>query len=172
MKSLWRVQILWFFLLVSKKLDYSVLNFHSTKHYQWINYSSYLKDLLTITQLTHWGQVTQICIDNKTIIGSDNGLLPCQHQAIIWTNAGILLIGPLGTNFNEISTRTHTFSFKKINFKMSVKWQPFSLGLNVLMICAYSHSYTQVVFSCYLETKCNMNQQFKIIQKHITRSLF
>ena len=35
-----------------------------------------------------------------TIIGSDNGLLPGWHQAIIWTNAGILLIGPLVTNFS------------------------------------------------------------------------
>ena len=33
-------------------------------------------------------------------IGSDNGLSPDQCQAIIWTNAGILLIGPLGTNFS------------------------------------------------------------------------
>ena len=29
-----------------------------------------------------------------TIIGSDNGLWSGRHQAIIWTNAGILLIGP------------------------------------------------------------------------------
>ena len=36
------------------------------------------------------------------IIGSDNGLLPGRHQAIIWTNAGILLTEPLGTNFNEM----------------------------------------------------------------------
>ena len=27
------------------------------------------------------------------------GLLPGRRQAIIWTNAGILLIGPLGANF-------------------------------------------------------------------------
>ena len=32
------------------------------------------------------------------IIGSDNGLSPVRRQAIIWTNAGILLIGPLGAN--------------------------------------------------------------------------
>ena len=38
----------------------------------------------------------------EPIIGSDNGLSPNRHQAITWTNAGILLIGPLGTNFNEI----------------------------------------------------------------------
>ena len=24
------------------------------------------------------------------------------HQAIIWTSAGLLLIGPLGTNFDDI----------------------------------------------------------------------
>ena len=47
-------------------------------------------------KLTHWGRVTHICVGKLTIIGSDNGLLPDRHQAIIWTNAGILLIGPLG----------------------------------------------------------------------------
>ena len=39
---------------------------------------------------------------NLTIIGSDNGPLPCRHQAIIWNNAGILSIRPLGTNFSKI----------------------------------------------------------------------
>ena len=52
--------------------------------------------------LTHWGRVTHICISKQTIIGSDNGLSPGRRQAIIWTNAGILLIGPLETKFNEI----------------------------------------------------------------------
>ena len=50
--------------------------------------------------LTHWGRVMHICISKLTTIGSDNGLLPERHQAIIWTIAGILLIEPLGTNFN------------------------------------------------------------------------
>ena len=36
------------------------------------------------------------------MIGSDDGLSPGRHQAIIWTKAGILLIGPLGINFREI----------------------------------------------------------------------
>ena len=43
--------------------------------------------------LTHWGRVTHICVGELTIIGSDNGLSPERRQAIIWTNAGILLIG-------------------------------------------------------------------------------
>ena len=77
--------------------------------------------------------MTHICVSKLTIIGSDNGLSPGRRQAIIWTNAGILLIGPLGTNFNETSIEIHTFSFKKIHLKLSSgKWRPFCLGLNVL----------------------------------------
>ena len=48
--------------------------------------------------LTHWGRVMHICVSKLTIIGSDNGLSPGRRQAVIWINAGILLIGPLGTN--------------------------------------------------------------------------
>ena len=67
------------------------------------------------------------------LVGSDNGLLHGWCQAIIWTNAGILLIWPLGTNFSEILIKTHTLSFKKMHFKMSSgKCQPSCLGLNVL----------------------------------------
>ena len=84
--------------------------------------------------LTHWGRVTHICVGTPTIIGSDNGLPPEQCQAIIWTNAGILLIGPLGTNFSEILIEIHTFSLKKVRLKMSsVKCFSFRLSLNVLI---------------------------------------
>ena len=86
--------------------------------------------------LTHWGRVTHICVGNLTFIGPDNGLLPGRRQAIIWTSAGILLIGPWVTNFSEILIGIHTFSFKKIHLKMSsAKWRPFYLGLNVLTNC-------------------------------------
>ena len=83
--------------------------------------------------LTHWGRVTHICVGKLTIIGSDNGLSPGRRQAIIWTNAGILLIGPLGTNFSEIWIGIQTFSLKKILLKMSsANWRLFCFGLNVL----------------------------------------
>ena len=60
-------------------------------------------------------------------------MLPVQPQAIIWTNAGILLIGPLGTHFCEILIKIHTFSFKKMYLKMlSGKWRLFCLGLSML----------------------------------------
>ena len=78
--------------------------------------------------------MTHICVGNLTTIGSDNGLSPGRRQVIIWTNTGILLIEPLGTNFSEILIEIQTFSLKKIHFKMSsAKWRPFCLGLNVLI---------------------------------------
>ena len=49
------------------------------------------------------------------IIGSDNGLSPGCHHAIIWTNAGILLIRTFETNLSEILSKIHTFLFKKMS---------------------------------------------------------
>ena len=83
--------------------------------------------------LTHWGRVTHICVSDLTSIGSDNSLSPGRRQAIIRTNAGILLIGPLGTNLSEILIVIIIFSFKKMRFKVSsAKRRPFCLSLNVL----------------------------------------
>ena len=85
-----------------------------------------------ISLLPLLGQVTHICVSELTIIGSDNGLSPGRRQAIIWNNAGLLLIKPLGTKFSEISIGIQTFSFMKMHLNMSAKWSPFCLGLNVL----------------------------------------
>ena len=80
-----------------------------------------------------------ICIGKLSIIGSDNGLSPGRRQAIIWTSAGILLIGPLGTHFNEILIVIQILLFKKMHMKMSsAKWRPFCLGLKVLTEQWYS----------------------------------
>ena len=43
-----------------------------------------------------------MCLSKLTIVGSDNDLSPGRRQAIVGTNAGILWIGPLGTNFSDI----------------------------------------------------------------------
>ena len=88
----------------------------------------------SLVPLTHWGRVTHICVGKLTIIGSNNGLSPSRRQAIIWTNAGIMLIGPLGTNFSEILSEIHAFSFNKMHLKVSsAKWRLFCLGLNELI---------------------------------------
>ena len=87
----------------------------------------------TDSMLTHWGRVTHICVSKLTIIGSHNGMAPGRRQTIIWTNDGILLIAPLGTNLSEILIGIQTFPFKKMHLKMSsAKWRPFCLRLKVL----------------------------------------
>ena len=77
-------------------------------------------------------RLSRACMLNKlTIISSDNGLAPGRYQAIIWTNAGILLIGSLGRNFSEILIQIHTFSFKKIHLQISSG----NSVLNMLRLC-------------------------------------
>ena len=54
------------------------------------------------------------------------------RKAIIWTNAVLLSIGPLGTNFSQVVLEIQIFSFKKMHWKMSGKCQSFCLSLNVI----------------------------------------
>ena len=83
--------------------------------------------------LSYWGRVTHICVSKLTITGSNNGLSPGRRRAIIWTDAGILLIRPRVTN-SEILIEIHTFSLDNIRLKMSsAKCCPFCLGLNVFI---------------------------------------
>ena len=53
--------------------------------------------------------------------------------------AGLLLIGPLGTNFNEIFIKIQIFSFMKMHLKISsAKWRPFCLSINMLIMAPQS----------------------------------
>ena len=97
------------------------------------------------------GQVTHKCVSKLTIIVSDNGLSPGQRQAIIWTNAAILLIRTLGTNFSEIFSEIHTFSLQKKLLEMSsAKWTPFHLGLNVLTMM---RGYQDTIVVCAMSAR-------------------
>ena len=138
---------------------------------------------------THWGLVTNICASQLTIIGADNGmyatvnwvsigwdngLSPFQCQAIIWTNAGMFLIGTLGTNFSEILSEIHEFSFKKMHLKMlSAKWPPFGVSLNVLngrllvKPCVIGHHRKWSTFVQILT--CCLNHCWHIIRKDLWR---
>ena len=53
------------------------------------------------------------------IIPPGNGLAPVRCQAITWTIAGLSSIGLLGTHFSEIWIGILSFSFKKMQLKMS-----------------------------------------------------
>ena len=63
-----------------------------------------------------------------------------RHQAIFWTNAGLLLVRPLGTIFSEILIKIRNFSFTKMHLKISsAKWRsPFVRGGDELKITATS----------------------------------
>ena len=75
--------------------------------------------------------MTHIYTSKLTITGSDNGFFLGGREAIIWTDAVILLIGPLGTNLSKIVIEIHKFT--KMHVKMSTgKWRPFCLDLSVL----------------------------------------
>ena len=108
---------------------------HATKHADWFvchGFSFQLSTWITYSLsiawqkrgdpeeygLTHRGRVTYICVHKLNVNHSDNGLSRIQHQAIIWTNAGISLIHTLGKHFSEILSEIHTF------------WRQFCLGLN------------------------------------------
>ena len=69
--------------------------------------------LVNAYSVTHWGRVTHIYFSKVTIIVPDNGLSPGLHQAIIWTNDGILLILIFGTNFSENFMWNYTFFIRK-----------------------------------------------------------
>ena len=86
---------------------------------------------LVLVVSTHRGRVVHICTAKLTIIGSDNGLSPGQHQAIIWTNAAIMmLIESLRIKFSEILIKIQTFPLRKITFQnvvyemLSISSQP------------------------------------------------
>ena len=57
------------------------------------------------------------------MFGSNNGLLPVRRQAIIWTNAGLLLVGPLGKktqwNLNQNKIFIQENAFENVGCKMA-----------------------------------------------------
>ena len=122
--KMWYILLLHMCIWIIKKQWFTV----STKRVGWsqrqlsrVHYDGTMLETMhnkpCYNNLTHWGRVTHICVGADTNIGSDNDLSPGRCQAIIWTSASILLIGPLGTNFSGILSEIHTVSFKKMHFK-------------------------------------------------------
>ena len=124
--------------LYRAKCNRNVISVSGSKYFTSLHLPHYISNVITFATilvgsppggavLTHWGWVTHICIRNPNIIVSDNGVSHGRCRAIIWTNVRILLIWHLGTNISEILITIHKLSFKKMHFKMSIKWRPFCL---------------------------------------------
>ena len=66
---------------------------------------------------------------NRVRIGSDDGLSPIWHQAIILSRVGLLSNGHVRTKFSEIVIKIENYSFTKMHLNiLSVKWRPFCPG--------------------------------------------
>ena len=80
----------------------------------------------------------------KTIIGSDNGFSPGWRQAIFCTHAGILLIGPLGLqwNFNR-----NWYSFIQGNAFENIVWK--MVAILSQPQCVISKSYRNLKYQSY-----------------------
>ena len=117
----------------------------------------------SVIYLTHWGRVTHICVGKLIIIGSDNGLSPGRRQAIIWTNAGIWSMRPLGTNSSEILITILIFSFKKMHLKtLSAKRRSLCLGLNELTTPSISMTMKQM-YDSLQNTGKNLLYQYPLL---------
>ena len=79
--------------------------------------------LLHLNVLIHWGRVAHICAVDLAITGSDNGLSPDRHQAITWTDAVILSIGPCPGNRFHWNFNQNTTIFIEENGPEYVVWK-------------------------------------------------
>ena len=77
--------------------------------YGWKDITKYFRGYYSLVSL--WCRIYASV--NWVSNGSDNGLSPVRRQTIIWTNVGMLLIGPLGINFSDILFEINPFSLKK-----------------------------------------------------------
>ena len=76
-------------------MDANAFRYRNTPYaYGVLNREAFMEVLLPEIALTHGGHVIHICVSKLTITISDNGLWPCRPQAIIWINAGMLLMDP------------------------------------------------------------------------------
>ena len=117
---------------------------------------------------THTHTHIYICVAKITISVSDNGLSPGRRQAILWNNAGILLIGLSGTNFSETLVGIQTFHSRKRTWKCCLqKWRIFCLGLNELWGLFYAApcSIIHGVHAVYYAHICLFIQYIWIIVK-------
>ena len=94
------------------------ITWDTRKYRKQVNYEHGLHSVIGLWFSTS-RRICEWRISTLTTTGSDDGLSPARRQAIIWTDAWILLILPLGTNFSDILIEIHTFSFKKMHLKMS-----------------------------------------------------
>ena len=98
------------------------------------------------------------CMESEIVnIGSDNGLLPVQYQAITWTSAGLLSIGPLpklkGTNF--ICFFMEEYAFQNVICKTIITFKPKSVKKNLYCLSCLIICFSFEPVHCWWISFCN-----------------
>ena len=110
--------------------------------------------------------------DSKLIpIGSDNGLPPDWHQAIIWTNAGMLLIWPLGTNLSEILIK-NSYIFIRENVFENVVWKMAAILSPPQCVDCSGRCYLCDVFSPFLNITWESWRQWSLANQLFIQQAF
>ena len=111
-----------------------------------------------------------IYVSKLAIIVSDNGLSGwC--QTIIWTNAGILSIGPLATN-KENLIEICIYSFKKMHLRMSSgNWPPFCLSNVLIGMASHSDTYCACSQEGFSAAALWGYSQYMLIEAWLTHNL-
>ena len=80
---------------------------------------------------TYWGQETHKCVKNYAILFQTIVCHMICPKAIIWTSAGSLSTGPLGTKFSEILINVHFFGWQNDIWKCRIQ----NIGHFVASMC-------------------------------------
>ena len=122
--------------------------------------------------------MTHICVSNLTTITSDNGLSPGRCQAITWTNAGILLIGPSGTTSVKLYRNSYIFiesnAFKNVVYKMvSISSRPqcvTHVTITYVALCAgnFSRMFGNEYEKYHADTHCHTNSSNTVNFKQLS----
>ena len=70
-------------------------------------------------------------------VGSENDMAPIRWQTIILTNAGLLLIRTLGTDFRQTLSKIHTNSLKK-NATEYIVWKMAAISFRPQCVNIYT----------------------------------
>ena len=94
------------------------------------------------------------------------GFSPIQRQAITWTNANLLSIEPLETNFSEIWIKVLIFSFRKMCLKMSCAKMVAILSRGEISYYKTTTEKTQWQLFMWISWRCAMEWYWTWIRVH------
>ena len=100
---------------------------------------------------------TYVCVKKLTIICSENGLSPGRRQAIIWTNAGVLIIGPFGRKF-QWNIYRNSYMFWQYDVFENVVWKMAAILSRLQCVKSFSitcgnRKWSDGTSTCSIQTK-------------------